>query len=63
MKTANEYARVAQEIEKIAHEVRPGLPDAPYADIRNLMVYHLRKTAADARKISEDIARKEPGRP
>ena len=59
MKTANEYAKVAQEITQLAEKIRPAGPDEPYAEIRNLMVYHLRSAAGDARKIAERLAEQE----
>ena len=59
MKTANDYAKVSQEIGQIADKLRPAFEDAPYAEIRNLMIYHLRSAAGDARKIAEQLAEQE----
>lgn len=63
MKTANDYAKFAQEIAQIADRIRPDHPDAQFSVIRNLMVYHLRAASSQARSVAEAIAQQEPFKP
>jgi len=59
MRTANDFAKFAQECTRMAEEIKPAGPEAPYAEVRNLMIYHLRSVAGDARKIAERLAEQE----
>ncbi len=61
MKDANQYARAAVGLNSFADMMKPE-PGSAYAELENLIVYHIRVAAKDAQRISEDIAAKEAGR-
>lgn len=56
MQTANDFARAAQQIGRIAVEMKPSDTD-PYAEARKLIQYHLQSAAAKAQQIAEALAK------
>ncbi len=61
-KTANDFARAAVELNQFAERMKPD-PASPYADLENIIVYHIRVAAKDAMRIAEAMAKQEPARP
>ena len=58
MKTANDFARAAHEMGKLAVSMKPDDTD-PYAQVRKLIQYHLLAAAKHTREIAEALAQKE----
>jgi hypothetical protein len=58
MKTAKDLARAAASIGSMAESLRPDDND-PYAQARNLIVFHLRIAAMHVRELAEATAAKE----
>lgn len=58
MKTANDFARLAAELGRAADGTRPPDGDRHY-QARQLIVFHIRSAAKQAREIAEALAKTE----
>lgn len=60
MKTANDFAQAAIEINRMADRMTPAdRPGEIYPEIRNLAVFHLRSAASGLRRAAEMLAARE----
>jgi len=59
MKTANDFAKFANNLRQLAEVMRPA-DDDPNAERRKLIQYHVNCAAALTQSIAEALARNEP---